>query len=33
MAKRISTAGIPGKSGFKARTKARYENLVNGGKT
>ncbi len=25
--------GIPGKSGFKARTKARYENLVNGGKT
>ncbi len=22
--------GIPGKSGFKARTKARYENLVNG---
>lgn len=25
MAKRISTVGIPGKSGFKAR----YENLVN----
>lgn len=26
-----SMIGIPGKSGFKARTKARYENLVKGG--